>query len=74
MGFNWVPSERLPISGGIRSCFAWAKSGLVLGSAENIMTRVGEDPGKSFNVRVYAKMSIGAVRVEEEKVVQVDCA
>jgi hypothetical protein len=74
MGFNWVPSERLPISGGIRSCFAWAKSGLVLGTAENIMTRVGEDPGKSFNVRVYAKMSIGSVRVEEEKVVQVDCA
>ena len=71
-GFNWVPSERLPLSGGIRSCFAWAKSGIVLGTAENIMTRVGEDPGKSFNVRVYAKMSIGAVRVEEEKVVQVD--
>lgn len=73
-GFTWVPSERLPIAGGIRSCFAWAKSGIVLGTAENIMTRVGEDPGKSFNVRVYAKMSIGSVRVEEEKVVQVDCA
>lgn len=73
MGFNWVPSERLPLAGGIRSCFAWAKSGIVMGTGEEIMTRVGEDPGKSFNVRVYAKMSIGAVRVEEEKVVQVDC-
>jgi hypothetical protein len=73
-GFTCVPSERLPISGGIRSCFAWAKSGMVLGWGENIMTRVGEDPGKGFNVRVYAKMSLGSVRVEEEKVVQVDCA
>jgi hypothetical protein len=74
MGFNWVPSERLPISGGIRSCFAWAKSGMCIGFAENIVTKVGEDPGKSFNTRIYGKMSIGAVRVEEEKVVQVDCA
>jgi hypothetical protein len=73
-GFTWVPSERLPISGGIRSCFAWAKSGLTYGQGENIMTRVGEDPGKGFNTRVYAKMSIGSVRTEEEKIVQVDCA
>jgi hypothetical protein len=73
LGFTWVPSQRLPLAGGIRSCFAWAKSGIVLGTAENIMTEIGKDPGKGFNVRVYAKMSIGAVRVEEEKVVQVDC-
>lgn len=73
-GFNWIPSERLPISGGIRSCFGWAKSGLTYGEGENVMTRVGEDPSKGFNVRVYAKMTIGSVRTEEEKVVQVDCA
>lgn len=72
-GFTWIPSERLPLAGSIRSCFAWAKSGLTYGQGENVMTRVGEDPGKSFNTRVYAKMSIGAVRTEEEKVVQVDC-
>lgn len=73
MGFTWVPSQRLPLSGGIRSCVAWAKSGAKFGQGENIMTRVGEDPSKSFNTRVYAKMSVGSVRVEEEKVVQVDC-
>ena len=72
-GFMWIPSERLPIAATIRSLFAWCKSGITLGYAEEIMTRVGEDPGKSFNVRIYAKMSIGAVRTEEEKVVQVDC-
>ena len=71
-GFQWVPSERLPLAATVRSCFGWAKSGITLGYAEEIMTRVGEDPGKSFNVRIYAKMSIGAVRTEEEKIVQVD--
>lgn len=73
MGFTWIPSQRLPLAGGIRSCFAWAKSGMCLGFAENIVTKVGEDPSKSFNTRIYGKMSLGAVRVEEEKVVQVDC-
>jgi hypothetical protein len=72
-GFTWVPSQRLPVAAGITSCFAWAKSGIVLGIGADIVSRVGEDPGKSFNTRIYAKMSIGAVRVEEEKVVQVDC-
>ena len=74
MGFNWVPSERLPVAAATRSCYAWAKSGVVLGVGENIVTRVGEDPGKGFNARIYAKMSLGAVRVEEEKVVEVACA
>jgi hypothetical protein len=73
MGFTWVPFENLPKSSTIRSNIAWAKSGVCLGIGENITTKIGEDPGKGFNVRVYAKMSIGAVRVEEEKVVRIDC-
>lgn len=73
MGFNWVPSERFAKVSTTRYLAAWAKSGVVLGTGADIMTRVGEDPGKGFNVRVYAKMSIGAVRVEEEKVVEIQC-
>lgn len=72
-GFNWIPTQRVPESGGVRSCFAWAKSGITLGIGKDITRKIGEDPGKGFNVRIYAKMSLGAVRVEEEKVVQVDC-
>lgn len=71
MGFTWIPSERSPLSGTTRSLYAWTKSGIVLGKGQDIMTKVGEDPGKGFNVRIYAKMSIGAVRVEEEKVVEI---
>lgn len=72
-GFTPKPSERLPKSGTTRSCYAWAKSGTALGVGAEVKSRVGEDPGKGFNVRIYAKMSIGAVRVEEEKVVEVQC-
>lgn len=72
-GFNWVPTELCPKSGTTRSLPAWAKSGVVLGIGADIVSRVGEDPGKGFNKRVYVKETIGAVRVEEEKVVEVQC-
>jgi len=73
MGFEWIPSERLPKASTIRSNFAFAKSGVCLGVGEDIKTEVGKDPTKAFNVRAYCKMSLGAVRLEEEKVVQIDC-
>lgn len=71
MGFTWIPSERTPYDGSTRRLYAWAKSGVTLGKGQDITTEVGKDPGKGFNVRVYAKQSIGAVRVEEEKVVEI---
>ncbi|GAB2493956.1 phage capsid protein [Arenimonas alkanexedens] len=71
MGFTWVPTERFAKVSTTRFLYAWAKSGVVLGKGEDVVTRVGEDPGKGFNVRIYAKQSLGAVRVEEEKVVEV---
>ncbi|MDG9783873.1 phage capsid protein [Metapseudomonas otitidis] len=71
MGFNWIPSERCPKASSTRYLYAFAKSGVTLGKGKEITTKVGEDPGKGFNVRIYAKMSIGAVRVEEEKVVEI---
>jgi hypothetical protein len=72
MGFRWIPSELLPIVSTTRTNIAFAKSGIALGMGEDIVTKVGEDPSKSFATRVYAKMTIGAVRVEEEKVVAVE--
>jgi hypothetical protein len=72
-GFNWIPTERCPKVSTTRFLYAWAKSGVALGVGQNIVTRVGEDPSKSFNMRVYAKQSLGAVRIEEEKVVEIAC-
>lgn len=73
LGFEWVPTELVPKSGTTRQCRAWAKSGTGLAIGQDIVGRIGEDPGKGFNVRVYHKMTMGGVRIEEEKVVQVDC-
>ncbi len=73
MGFTWVPSERFRKSASTRFLPVWAKSGVVLGKGEDIVTEVGKDPGKGFNVRIYCKQSLGGVRAEEEKVVEVAC-
>lgn len=73
MGFRMIPFEGFNKVSTTRFLYAWAKTGVVLGLGQNITTEVGKDPGKGFNVRIYAKQSIGAVRVEEEKVVEIAC-
>ncbi len=54
--------------------YAFAKSGIALGIGKDKTIDVGRDPGKGFNTRVYAKMAIGAVRIEEEKVYEIFAA
>lgn len=73
MGFKFVSIERLPKVSTTRRCLAWAKSGLHLGIWNDITTRISERDDKSYATQVYAKATIGATRVEEGKVVEVEC-
>lgn len=73
MGFEWVPFERASKVVNDRFQIAWAKSGVALGVGAEIMTRLTERADKSYSLQPYACMSIGAVRVEEAKVVEVAC-
>ncbi len=58
---------------GYDQCIAWAKSGLLLGLGADIKAEIGPRADKSYSMQVYASMSIGGVRMEEEKVVEVLC-
>ena len=73
MGFNFITTNRLSKSGNIRSCFAWAEDGLALAIGKDVMARIDERADKGYATQVYYCMSIGATRMEEEKVVQIDC-
>jgi len=75
MGFNWIFSERLANSAStdITTCFAWAESGILLATAEEIRTMVDRLPGKNQSVQVWAGMDIGATRMEEKKVIPIYC-
>lgn len=74
MGFEWVPFQRGELSSTTRYLCAWAKSGVALGMGADIMTRLTERADKSYSLQPYACMSLGAVRIEEAKVVEVACS
>jgi hypothetical protein len=74
MGFNFIMTNRLSIDANdIRKCFAWAEDGLTLGIGKDINARIDERADKGYATQVYYCMSIGAVRMEEAKVVQIFC-
>jgi hypothetical protein len=73
MGFNFIVSNRLAKSGNIRSCFAWAEDGMALAIGKDVNARIDERADKGYATQVYYCMSIGATRMEEDKVVQIDC-
>jgi hypothetical protein len=60
-------------SAGVRACPLWVPSGMMLGVWKSPETRVTEMPTKNYNTQVYARMRIGATRMEEGKVIQINC-
>jgi len=84
MGFNLIHTNLVPACttttgpGGTgvypatgKCVYAFAKSGVALGIGKDKTITVGVDPSHGFNTRVYAKMALGAVRIEEEKVYEI---
>jgi len=59
---------------GKRKVLAWAQDGVVLGVGQDIKAKISERDDKSYSMQAYASMDIGAVRMEEAKVVEILCA
>jgi hypothetical protein len=74
MGFNFIVSNLLPVaSGAVRSCYAWVKSGVILGFNQQPVVKVAERPDLRHDTQMYFKADLGAVRTEEVKVVEILC-
>lgn len=76
LGFKFVRSERLPIDAVATTGYAlcWSRSCIALGIGRDIVTSIDPLPTKNYSVQVYARMSIGATRLEDEGVVEIACA
>ncbi len=75
MGFDWVLSNRLLSPANLqRTCISFTRRGMGLQVAKDIWARIAEDPSISFAWRVYAALTMGSVRVEDEHVVQLQFA
>lgn len=73
LGFQFVRTERLAKVGTSRMCTPWVKGCMALGIGKDIFTGIDTLPGKNYSVQVYSRESIGAVRLEDEGVVEVAC-
>lgn len=72
MGFDWVVSTRLttPTPGTNIRLLAFTKRALGLHVPKDIWTQAGQDPSFSFVWRIYSAFTMGAMRVEDEHIVQ----
>lgn len=74
MGFKFKRTELVTATTTTRHCVAWAETGILLALGIDINARIGERPDKQYLTQVFTQMTIGATRMEEEKVVQIDCS
>ena len=73
LGFEFIHCEQLPKTDTTCSVFAWMKSGLCLGIGIDAESTTDGQPGHNHTPRICAGLRIGAVRLAETKVVQIDC-
>jgi hypothetical protein len=75
MGFTWVMSTRLlEPAVGEKSCLFFTDRAIGLHVPKDISARIAEDPSASFAWRIYCNLVAGAVRVEDEHIVELHVA
>ena len=80
LNFKFLRSERLPLDrtttgggSGDRSCFAWAKDGMLLAVGQNPQAKISERADKNYSTQVFYSQSVGTTRMEEAKIVEMIC-
>jgi len=74
VGFNFIVSNRLTTdSNSDRQVIAFASDGIKLAMGKEPQARIDERADKSYSTQIYYCQSIGATRMEEEKVVEIAC-
>lgn len=71
LGFKFVRYEGIYVSGATKYAVAYGRNSVCLGIGADIRTSIDDMPGKNKAVQVYSRMSLGAVRVEDEGVVEI---
>jgi hypothetical protein len=70
LGFKWIASTRISAVTTL-SGIAFQKYGLCLAMADQPMVRTDERADLSYSWQVYYELNVGAVRLEEDRVVSV---
>jgi hypothetical protein len=76
LGFKFIVSNRLKFDAtntDDRLAYAFTSDAIKLAVGQDVLARIDERADKSYSTQVYYAMSIGATRMEEEKVVEIAC-
>jgi hypothetical protein len=76
LGFKFIVSNRLKFDAtntDDRLAYAFTSDAIKLAIGQDVIARIDERADKSYSTQVYYAMSIGATRMEEEKVVEIAC-
>tara|TARA_Y100000114_G_scaffold43380_2_gene38869 strand:- start:3039 stop:3902 length:864 start_codon:yes stop_codon:yes gene_type:complete len=74
LGFNFIRSQRLGTdSSGNRQVLAFCQSAIGLAVGSDVTTKISERDDKNYATQVFLSMSIGATRIEDEKMVEIAC-
>ena len=72
LGFKFIISNQLSSNGTTTSCFALQRYAYALAMATEPLVRTDERTDLSYSWQVYYELNIGGVRLEEERIVQLD--
>lgn len=72
MGFKFVKIKRLPKTGDVRTCVAWVK-GAIKRTKGAMSSDISIRKDLDMATQVYSAWNLGATRVYDEGVVQIDC-
>ena len=74
LGFQFRKSTRLTNNAaGNRKCFAYHRAAIQLGIQKEPTGRIDQRPDKMYAWQTYFSMSIGATRLEEERIIEIVC-
>lgn len=73
LGFKFIISELFTKSGNNRLCPVWCRSGMLLAIGEDLTVDVSVRNDKRNSTQIYVCQSIGATRMDEDKVFQIEC-
>lgn len=72
MGFKWITSTAMPVSGTTTTCAAFQRYGICAAMGAEPIVRTDERTDLSYSWQIYYELNIAAVRLEEARVVKVD--
>lgn len=81
MGVNWIISTKI-VKGSsndigsdtdVYECWSWAEDGVILGVQDDVSVQISDRAGLSHSQQVYVHMNMGAMRMDEDKVIKIEC-